>query len=389
MLDQYTGTQGNAMMWNAPAPQQSFMPPVDMSPMPRGYEQDPMTAAQIEHSRRTIADANFQPYGSAIASGIDKAAGVAAGFLAPIMNGDLHRSAGNYQIGEHSPNAMLPRQAMDAAGGVMMGSSFSRAPRNALRSFGGINAKNADTESLKVAQAMKSGGGDRKAIWDKTGWFQGVDGKWRFEIDDSGSNMAAVGLDQIRPLRAHMEHGALEASYPNVMQTPTTRYAAISGPSGTASDDAIGLAQYPLQPMSEIRPVALHEGQHIIQGHEGFAKGGNFNSINSEPQYALAAEMKKSAEFSRLGVEASEAGNTQEQMRYLDKFFESQDRIKEIQGRVNALTDDDRRNFYRSLAGEVEARTVEKRMDMNAAQRRERPPWMDYDIPENEQVVRY
>jgi hypothetical protein len=41
------------------------------------------------------------------------------------------------------------------------------------------------------------------------------------------------------------------------------------------------------------------------------------------------------------------------------------------------------------LAGEVEARAVQERRNLTAEQRRARPPWLDYDVPEASQIVRY
>jgi hypothetical protein len=43
---------------------------------------------------------------------------------------------------------------------------------------------------------------------------------------------------------------------------------------------------------------------------------------------------------------------------------------------------------YRRLAGEVEARNVQKRMDMDAATRRATPPWSTEDVPRDQQIVR-
>lgn len=44
---------------------------------------------------------------------------------------------------------------------------------------------------------------------------------------------------------------------------------------------------------------------------------------------------------------------------------------------------------YRRLAGEVEARAVEARADLTREQRRARAPWLDYDVPEAQQIVRH
>jgi hypothetical protein len=48
----------------------------------------------------------------------------------------------------------------------------------------------------------------------------------------------------------------------------------------------------------------------------------------------------------------------------------------------------DPRSLYQRLAGEVEARTTEKRMDMTPEQRAARPPWLDYDVPEAQMIIK-
>lgn len=52
-------------------------------------------------------------------------------------------------------------------------------------SFTGQKASTANLEHLKNAQEMETLGADMKSIRKATGWFKGMDGKWRFEIDDS------------------------------------------------------------------------------------------------------------------------------------------------------------------------------------------------------------
>lgn len=52
-------------------------------------------------------------------------------------------------------------------------------------SFAGQKASTANLEKLKNAQEMETLGADMKSIRKATGWFKGMDGKWRFEIDDS------------------------------------------------------------------------------------------------------------------------------------------------------------------------------------------------------------
>lgn len=53
-------------------------------------------------------------------------------------------------------------------------------------SFAGQKASTANLEKLKNAQEMETLGADMESIRKATGWFKGMDGKWRFEINDSG-----------------------------------------------------------------------------------------------------------------------------------------------------------------------------------------------------------
>lgn len=73
--------------------------------------------------------------------------------------------------------------SMKAQGAADWGGEFARAEDGM---FLGPSALNADLGALDTAKRMADGGADRTAIWNDTGWFKGVDGKWRFEIDDSG-----------------------------------------------------------------------------------------------------------------------------------------------------------------------------------------------------------
>lgn len=59
-------------------------------------------------------------------------------------------------------------------------------PAGERYSYAGQNAANADLEALDTAEEMERRGVDAETIRQQTGWFRGRDGKWRFEIDDSG-----------------------------------------------------------------------------------------------------------------------------------------------------------------------------------------------------------
>ena len=52
-------------------------------------------------------------------------------------------------------------------------------------SFAGENANNADLDALERAKEMQAAGVADETIRQQTGWHTGMDGKWRWEIDDS------------------------------------------------------------------------------------------------------------------------------------------------------------------------------------------------------------
>lgn len=66
-------------------------------------------------------------------------------------------------------------------------------PEGGRYSFGGENAQRADLEALDRAQDMERRGVAMENIFRETGWYTGADGKWRFEIDDSGMEYSRWG----------------------------------------------------------------------------------------------------------------------------------------------------------------------------------------------------
>ena len=89
------------------------------------------------------------------------------------------------------------QQAQTAEG--MLQQAFEAAAQNSKNAateggmkrfmFAGENAQNADKEALNAAKEMEENGTDAETIRQKTGWFRGADGKWRWEIDDSGMKL--------------------------------------------------------------------------------------------------------------------------------------------------------------------------------------------------------
>lgn len=244
------------------------------------------------------------------------------------------------------PAAQLAPPAARQAGRIAesaIAPVYNALPDNSVGMFAGKLAKTADTAALARAEDMAAKGLPREQIWNDTGWFQGKDGKWRFEIDDSGA--MALGVEG--KLSDVVPHQTLYQAYPDVgaidvthRQMPSNLYGeyspgqTIGRPWWARKIDSI-VGYEPDQPSIGINPshrlntgTHIHETQHAVQDVEGFARGG--------------------------------------------------------------LADTEvARRLYNRLAGEVEARAVEQRMELTADERRARPPWEDYDVPESDQIVRF
>ena len=69
-------------------------------------------------------------------------------------------------------------------------------------SYAGENANNADLDALARAKEMQAAGVADETIRQQTGWHTGMDGKWRWEIDDSKMQYTSrgdLGLRERRP----------------------------------------------------------------------------------------------------------------------------------------------------------------------------------------------
>lgn len=61
-----------------------------------------------------------------------------------------------------------------------------------LYQFGGTRARFADFAKLREARTLEVGRINPKSIWNRTGWYHGSDGLWRFEISDAGAKLKVL-----------------------------------------------------------------------------------------------------------------------------------------------------------------------------------------------------
>lgn len=193
-------------------------------------------------------------------------------------------------------------------------------------SYAGRNANGANLESLREAQEMLSAGADMESIRKATGWHEGMDGKWRWEIDDSKMEYHRAGdalFGRSHPEYAEQQRLEQKMLYGELTDTEQARLRALTETWGRERnrlservergnarlEDVLDHEElfhaYPqlrhvrvvfdetpkgvlgsfsaegnqITISEELRDapqdVLIHEIQHAIQNAEGFAKGSN------------------------------------------------------------------------------------------------------------------
>lgn len=270
-----------------------------------------------------------------------------------------------------------------------------------LFSFAGERAETADLHSLQRAQESLDQGLDAEVVRQATGWFRGADGRWRFEIDDSGARQSdpnllnvmgwgngqdfQTGDSAILRLDKVLDHPRLFAAYPGLENhIVSLRPGEAAG--GSFSDDGTptirmqavldgGRAYFTDEQFSTL----LHEIQHGIQNIEGFARGGS-------PEMFRAEHQRLTNRVREINEQMREASRNDETDRYAELMEERGDivpRIQELEGRDGIVGADQ----YERLAGEVEARNVQSRQGMTEAERAETSPAETQDVPDSDVVV--
>jgi hypothetical protein len=207
--------------------------------------------------------------------------------------------------------------------------------------FGGKLAKTANQEMLARAMRMTEEGHPRESIWNQTGWFQGPDKKWRFEIPDQRSTVALNKENLFGTADQVFEHPELYEAYPSLARhvvdvNPEAALERQRTGGFTPSKDPFRSGYIKVnaggaEPSEQARSVLLHEMQHGVQDIEGFSGGGN---------------------------------------------------LYKIPGRRRSATPD--WDTYQRAAGEVEARNVQERADF---EHRQVPPWETASVSEDMQIV--
>ncbi len=308
-----------------------------------------------------------------------------------------------------SPDLLAGIGGAAVLGGGLLGSGEAEA------SFFGPLAKTADKAALALAEKLKAEGADPKQILQNTGWFQGVDGKWRFEVDDRAMELGG-GADRAMsgPLEGVVRHDELFRAYPDMRGIEASYRPA----AGTADSDVLG-SYTPFEDRGsdyfpiyeeiqmagrnddEVRRGLLHEMQHAVQQREGFAAGGSPRDellrIKDE-RYSAEERLKEAnaetSKISELLDNIRTLKNPEKREKLLADYGERYNAAlarKQKLAQLDGHLFDDRQvreiafDRYRSGPGEVEARNVEARADLTPEQRAAKPPWETEDTTRTKQ----
>ncbi len=227
----------------------------------------------------------------------------------------------------------------------------------------------APQQAMELAEQMESAGRSRDEIWAATadmGYpvFRGKDGQLRFEIEDTQSFLESPGF---APSGYEiLQHPGIQDAYPpmwNALQQSISK-----GPYGGHYANKTIRAQAPSR--TERQSVALHELQHATQEAEGFARGGDPDAPYRSGELDQLIQRK----YEQIKTLPGNAGETKAAL-----YNHAKKLVNSYEGKYEA---------YRQLAGETEARAVQKRMDMTPEERAAKPFYADFDVPEADQIVR-
>ena len=255
--------------------------------------------------------------------------------------------------------------------------------------FIGAGSKAFDKAMAFTASKLEKKGVSPQEIWKETGTVRGPDGQWRQEISDkeafikgnkpfedvimgaydrgvleTGNQLYKTNVGDV------MYHNTLKQAYPELMAIETQMMRKGSNARGSlgtdkASNEQILSVKKDLPP-EEARSTMLHELQHAVQEKEGFAVGGNVDTM----------ARLRSTIYDKIGDLNSQMGSYVKAMDAstdpLEKAALKQqyDAAMEERMKLVPFAQIEPVDAYRSLIGEAEARLTQTRRDLNSAQRK-------------------
>ena len=231
-------------------------------------------------------------------------------------------------------------------------------------SFAGRESATADKSALQQAEELAQKGVPNETIRKQTGWYKGMDGKWRYEIDDSQMEITDDIINYMS-LGELMQHEKLYAAYPDLADISVVFQGLDKGVNGAynAQFDSINLSYRLKNDPVGLKDALVHEIQHAIQHREGFTSGATVGQW----------ERKIKAGFdSRRAADIRKAQDTERELRRIQN--EEPEFYRDMM-ELDAMTPDLPR-------GEVDWETLEKISD-------DPIEWQQYDARREELEAKY
>lgn len=253
----------------------------------------------------------------------------------------------------------------------------------------GKKAIGAPTGALNKAQKMLADGKSKDEVWKETGWLEGAEGAWKWEIDDSKAKLKNIKVDSLGIAEKHtylgdiLEHSELFKNYPEISNMLTTIMIDkdMKNPRGSYTSrverEHEGLVD--IEPettvyaknVDQAKNTLFHEIQHAVQEIEGFAEGGSPKTmaqelVNSETRHLLKtddtyADLAGYIDELYFQGERHDSFKVQQYRDQMQKIFDKH--LDKKYGEDPSL------KLYKRLAGEIEARDTAARIDLTPAQR--------------------
>ena len=238
-------------------------------------------------------------------------------------------------------------------------------------------------DNLSVARKMEEEKKDAKAIKIATGWERGADGKWRYEMPDAkikdtmdvgGGHIVKRYEDDMLwnggKLSDVIDAPELFKAYPHLKDVRIETDAIMNDmPSNGEYNAKTNTITIHADELKYMNSILNHEIQHVIQSIEGFDRGGSPRLVRGEIKKRLAEVTKQIR-----------------QLRAEGKEDEAKAIVEKNRGLYNAYQANDDYNSYKSLAGEVEARNVQERMNMTSEERRKTLAESTEDVARKDQI---
>ncbi len=248
-----------------------------------------------------------------------------------------------------------------------------------LYQYAGERSASADHLNLNQAKRLEQSGVSNEDIRQKTGWFKGMDNKWRYEIDDSKASYKApeemtANLDEV------FSHPDLYKAYPDLRSVRVTVAPVDENIKGAYDRDTNEIFLNENMTDKEKQETLLHEIQHAIQQREKFASGGSPETSISESRVLgedgyerLAGEIEARDSSERSDLSMSDRRDTPPDLRGDAIVIHNGKEFSYNTGEKKAALDD---NLKR---GEDAIKNVlEKKSDVDAAMYRPETGWIDF-----------